>query len=75
MNCIRCRGTGKEPDWRGLGMKVRQMRVSKGMGLREMARHVRVSPAFISDLERGNRSWQGPKARAILDLLGMKGAA
>jgi len=68
--CHRCRGTGLEPDWRGLGRRVRAAREQLGVGLRAAAKRLRVSPSYISDLERGARSWQGPKARALLALVG-----
>ena len=72
--CHRCRGTGCEPDWRGLGRRVRDLRVKQGIGLNEAARRLKVCGAYISDLERGNRSWQGPKARALLNLVGLREA-
>jgi len=74
MECTRCRGTGKEPDWRALGQAVRVKREAKGFGLREVARAVQVSASFLSDLELGRRSWQGNKARAVLTFLGMRAA-
>jgi transcriptional regulator with XRE-family HTH domain len=44
------------------------------MGLREMARKVGCSPAFVSDLERGRRGGglSGPKTQAILRELGLQ---
>lgn len=74
MDCKRCRGSGKEPDWGALGDVVRRQRKAKGLGLREVARAVRVSASFLCDLELGRRSWQGDKARAVLTLLGVKAA-
>lgn len=74
MECTRCRGSGKEPDWRALGQSVRKSREAKGLGLREVARAVQVSASFLSDLELGRRSWQGNKARAVLTLLGVRAA-
>lgn len=72
--CHRCRGTGREPDWRGLGLKVRAAREAKSLTLREAARRIRVSGSYICDLELGRRSWQGPKARALLALVGVRGS-
>ena len=75
MECKRCHGSGKEPDWRALGIRVRTERVNKGLGLREVARAVRVSASFLSDLELGRRSWEGTKARAVLTMLGVRAVA
>ncbi|KKM06149.1 hypothetical protein LCGC14_1746850 [marine sediment metagenome] len=69
--CHRCGGTGREPDWRGIGLRARRERESRCVSLRQMAKRVGVSPAYLSDLECANRSWQGPKARAYLKLLGL----
>ena len=67
--CHRCGGTGREPDWRALGLRARRKRESRCVSLRQMAERVGASPAYLSDLECANRSWQGPKARAYLKLL------
>ena len=69
--CRRCGGTGRERDWRGLGLQARKEREGRCVSLRQMAKRVGVSPAYLSDLECANRSWLGPKARAYLKLLGL----
>ena len=70
-DCHRCGGTGREPDWRGLGLRARKERESRCVSLRQMAKRIGVSAPYLSDLERANRSWLGPKARAYLKLLGL----
>ena len=69
--CHRCGGSGKEPDWRPLGKRARKERLRREITVRGVARLLGVSPSFISDIERGNRSWQGPKARRYLKMLGI----
>jgi transcriptional regulator with XRE-family HTH domain len=73
MKCKRCGGCGTEPDWRELGDAVRTARTQRGMGLRELARAVDCSPAYVSDVEAGRRGGGlgGPKTRAILTYLGI----
>lgn len=74
--CHRCRGTGREPDWRGLGDKVRAAREAMGLGLREVARRLKMSETYVCHMERGRvASWQGPKARALLELVGVRAGA
>ena len=70
-HCHRCGGSGLEPDWRGLGAQVRSERVRRNIGLRQAAKRIGVSPSHVSDLERGNRSWQGAAARKLLRLIGV----
>jgi predicted transcriptional regulator len=40
------------------GINARQERQRRGISLREIARRMQFSPAYISDLERGLRNWQ-----------------
>ncbi|MGV8872821.1 MAG: helix-turn-helix domain-containing protein [Rhodococcus sp. (in: high G+C Gram-positive bacteria)] len=42
-----------EPANRGLGQRLRQERSAAGLSLRELARRVKVSPSFISQVELG----------------------
>ena len=69
--CHRCGGSGEEPDWRPLGKRARKERLRLGVSLRGMARLLKVTPTYLCDLEYGRRSWQGPKARRYLKLLGI----
>lgn len=69
--CSRCHGHGVEPDWPKLGRELRRRRVKAEMGLREAARRAEVSPAHLSDMEKGRRSMGGPKASRVLGLFGL----
>ena len=67
--CHHCHGTGTEPDLRRLGATVRAARLRHGWTLRQLAKQARATPAYLSDLERGRRSWAGAKARNVLRLV------
>lgn len=45
------------PDHVACGMAARRARVASGLSLREVARRMRLSAPFLSDLERGRRNW------------------
>lgn len=68
--CHRCGGSGVEPrDPREEGAEMRAAREARRIGLREMARRLNVTAAYVSDLERGRRAWTGPAALRIRDYL------
>lgn len=43
---------------------MRKLRKGAGLGLREVARKMGLSAAYISDLELGRRGWSGDLIRA-----------
>ena len=43
-----------------LGEYIRSKRVEKGIGLREMAEHLSISPAYITNLESGKHPMVNP---------------
>ena len=43
-----------------LGEYIRSKRVKKGIGLREMAEHLSISPAYLSNLESGKHPMINP---------------
>ena len=51
--CARCKGTGKFmlPD----RIAMRRLRKSKGLSVRAMAKRLKVSAPFVSDVELGRR--------------------
>jgi transcriptional regulator with XRE-family HTH domain len=51
--CNRCGGSGKIP---AAGL-LRERREKSGKSLRSVARTMKISSAYLSDLERGNRKW------------------
>lgn len=46
------------PESKRLGARVRLLRDSAGIKVKELAPRVRVSPAFLSELERGHNRWR-----------------
>lgn len=55
--CSRCSGTGIELDPRAVGADMRALRERAGKTLRAVADAMNLSAPYISDLERGNRSF------------------
>lgn len=56
--CSRCGGTGVEIDDQATGSKLRADRQRlAGLTLREVARRMGLSAAYLSDLELGRRRW------------------
>lgn len=47
-----------------IGAYARSIRKKSGLSLREVARRMKVSAPFLSDLERGNRYWTTHKIEA-----------
>lgn len=43
----------EELDWTTLGASIRAARLSAGLGLRELARRIEMTPGFVSQLENG----------------------
>ena len=63
-DCQHCNGTGRAIDHRALGNHLRSKRVSRLMSLREMARRMNFTAAYLSDLEKGRRQW----SKKLIDL-------
>lgn len=57
VSCPRCEGTGRIVDDSSVGRIFRQLRQRKGISLREVARRIKLSAAYLSDLERGHKHW------------------
>lgn len=57
--CPRCGGSGVVADDRVVGAALRAKREGFGRSLRDQARAMAVSPAYLSDLELGRRTWRG----------------
>lgn len=55
-----------------LGDKIRQLRDDQGLGLREFARKVDISAAFLSDIEQGRRYPSDGVLADIAQKLGVK---
>ena len=55
--CPHCDGTGRVLDEHTVGALMREVRNAKKLSLREVARRLRWSAPYVSDLERGKRLW------------------
>lgn len=55
--CPKCGGTGEIHDDIVLGMRLRKSRETAGVTLREAAKRMGITPAYLCDLEHGRRSW------------------
>ncbi len=56
-SCSHCGGTGREMDPVAIGKQLRELRQKAGMSLRTVADRLGFTAPYISDLERGNRSF------------------
>lgn len=52
------------------GEKIRQLRLSKKMSLRSLAKKMNMSAPFLSDLERGNRNWSEERFDLAVKMIG-----
>ncbi len=53
-------------DHAATGAKMRVLRTSHKISLREVARRLKLSAPFVSDLERGRRNWDTHRALAYM---------
>lgn len=65
--CPHCDGTGRVMDERAVGALMRKVREAKGLSLREVARRLKWSAPYVSDLERGQRVWTTTKQQRFLE--------
>ncbi len=72
ITCPRCDGTGHIEDERVIGKRMRQLRLSAGVTLREMAQRLKYSPSYLSDLELGRRRWLPRLLHRYHNILGAK---
>jgi transcriptional regulator with XRE-family HTH domain len=52
-----------------LGQKIRELREEKDFSLRELAKKIEVSPAFLSDIELGRRNPSEKNLKLIAQIL------
>lgn len=62
--CPHCDGSGFVLDPVIAGQYHRAMRERKGKSLREVARMMKVTAPYVSDLERGRRNWTDERMEA-----------
>jgi transcriptional regulator with XRE-family HTH domain len=55
--CKRCAGTGVEPCQLAKGKASSAKRKAAGISQRKLAHALGVSPSFLCQLERGQRTW------------------
>jgi transcriptional regulator with XRE-family HTH domain len=55
-----------------VGKRLRELRESKGWGLRELARRAGVNPSTVSTAENGQHSLSLANAKKIADALGVR---
>jgi transcriptional regulator with XRE-family HTH domain len=60
-----------EADRTGLGQRIRKLRMSKGVGVRELARRINVSPSLISHIELGKGAPSVKTLYALVAALGI----
>lgn len=55
IDCPRCKGKAKIPNDVYVGQTMRRLRIQKGLSVRFCARALKISAAYLSDLELGRR--------------------
>ena len=62
-SCPRCGGSGTVMHDGFVGQQMRSRREQAGISLRELARRVEWSAAYVSDLELGRKVWTDRKLK------------
>lgn len=60
-SCHCCHGTGTELDHATVGAELRSLRETRGLSLEAVAKKLKLSLSYLSDLERGRRNWTEAK--------------
>lgn len=55
--CPSCLGTGSVPDHARLGQQARNRRQSHDLNQSTLAKRMKISITYLSELERGRRKW------------------
>lgn len=56
--CHCCDGSGSELDHRSVGCEMVKLRKEAGLTQAEVARRIGFTPAYVCDLENGDRNWR-----------------
>lgn len=59
-------------DDRATGELMRKARLQRGISVRELARRLKWSAAYVSDCERGHRLWTDKKVEQFATALGYR---
>lgn len=55
--CAQCNGTGRQLNQRAIGSLMRSRRKAANLTLKDVARKLKISGPYLSDLEQGKRRW------------------
>ena len=64
--CPRCWGTGKIPNDHEIGLWARHVREAEQLSLLSFARILKITPGYLSYLERGKRRWSKKLYQKVL---------
>ena len=67
--CRRCAGTGREPDHGAKGAEMKRKRLATGFSMRQLARKMGISNAYLCGLERGSKAWNDGLERRYVEAL------
>lgn len=67
--CPECNGKGEVLDDEAIGKEMRFRRETTKLSLRETARRLGFSAAYISDLELGRRGWSSHRVNDYLNAI------
>ena len=67
--CPMCDGKGEIMDDEAVGTEMRRRRLLTGLSLRTVAKRLKFSAPYISDLEKGRRNWSHYKVGDYLDAI------
>lgn len=65
--CEHCEGTGMVPRRYDTGRDMARQRDAAGIGLRQLARTIKLSATYVGDLEKGRREWTMALVRKYLN--------
>lgn len=63
--CPHCKGKGRVVDPKLHGARLRTAREKKGISLRDMAKELKISPAYLSDMELGRRAFSAAMVKTF----------
>lgn len=69
--CAHCEGTGLVPDDSAIGEEMRALRLKQRFTLQHVAKQLRLSVGYISDLEHGRKAWTVTKIESYRRAIGL----